>query len=221
MTPARQRCLFAVHGDHPAGDRVVLQRAPHDTGGSNGPAVVGEACGARIGERGHLGQLGPVLALGDRGQEADRNACLLVRARPQPAQDVRVVDHRVGVRDGEDRAVAACSGGRCPARDRLLVFATRRAQMHVRVDERRHERQAGCVDHAMSIRVEVLAELCLANLRDDAVVDAHVERRVDPLDGVEHARTAHHDVFGPRAPREHHATSTVVSTATGPVVSRS
>ena len=216
VATAREGCLFAVHGDHPARDGVVLKRAPHHTGRRDGPPVVGEAGGTGGGERGHLGELRSVLTLRDRGQEADRNARLLLCARTQPAQDVRVVDHRVGVRHGEDRAVAA-GGGRCgAARDRLLVFAARRAQMDVRVDERRCEREARRLDHAMLVRVEALAELC-----DHAVVDAHIDRRVDPFDRVEHTRATHDDVLCPGPSREHHATSTVVSTATGPVVSRS
>jgi len=93
--------------------------------------------------------------------------------------------------------------------------------MHVRVDERRCERQTGRLDHAVTIRIEVLAEPCFVNPCNHAVVDAHVEDRVDPFDGIEHARAAHDDVLRSGASGEHHATSTVVSTATGPVVRRS
>ena len=86
----------------------------------------------------------------------------------------------------------------------------------MRIDERRRERQA-------RRRRSRGARSCrgLADLGDHAVVDAHVEHRVDPLDGIEHARAADHEVVRARAPGEHHATPTAVSTATGPVVSRS
>ena len=101
---------------------------------------------------------------------------LLGGARAQAAEHVGVVDDRLGVRHREDRAVAAGRRGRGAALDRLLVLAARRAQVHVRVDERRRERQPGRLDHAVLVRVEAGADL-----RDHAVVDPHVERRVDPF----------------------------------------
>ena len=57
MPAPRQRLLLAVHGDHAARDRVVLQRAPHDARGRDRAPVVREAGRARVGERAHLGQL--------------------------------------------------------------------------------------------------------------------------------------------------------------------
>ena len=55
-----------------------------------------------------------------------------------------------------------------------------------------------------------------------AFVDPHVEDRVDPLRRVEHARAADDEVVArPLLHPQHHATSTAVSTSTGPVVSRS
>ncbi len=42
-----------------------------------------------------------------------------------------------------------------------------------------------------------------------------------PSTGVDDARAAHDDVVVAGASREHHATSTAASTATGPDVSRS
>jgi hypothetical protein len=91
----------------------------------------------------------------------------------------------------------------------------------VGVDERGREHEALPVDHAVAVGLDLLAEL-----RDDAAVDAHVERRVDAARGVEHARAAHDDaVPGSILDVEgcHHATSisTSASTGTGPCVSRS
>ena len=54
-----------------------------------------------------------------------------------------------------------------------------------------------------------------------AFVDPHVEGRVEAPDRIEQACAADDDVVCACAPGEHHATSTVASTATGPVVSRS
>ena len=86
----------------------------------------------------------------------------------------------------------------------------------MRVDEPRHEHAARAVHHSVPVRVEVGAEL-----GDDAVVDPHVEQGVDTLDRIEHARAANDEVLAPDRAREHHATSTAVSTATGPEVRRS
>ena len=57
LAVARERRLLAVQRDPPAGDRAVLERAPHQPGRDDGHAVVGEAGRARVGELAHLGQL--------------------------------------------------------------------------------------------------------------------------------------------------------------------
>jgi hypothetical protein len=139
MTAARQRLLFAVDGDHAAGDGVVLQRAAHHAGVGDRAAVVGEARGAGVGESAHLGQLRSLLAARDRGHEPDRHVRLFRSARAEAAQHGRVVDDGLGIRDREDRAVAARRRGGGAARDRFLVLASGCAQVDVRVDERRHE----------------------------------------------------------------------------------
>ena len=60
----------------------------------------------------------------------------------------------------------------------------------MRIDERGCEHEAGRVDDAMLVRVDLLRDR-----GDDAVVDAHVERRVDPLGRVDDACAAEHDVL--------------------------
>ncbi len=75
-------------------------------------------------------------------------------ALAQAAEHVGVVDDRFGVRHREDRAVPAGSGRGGAGRDRLLVLAAGRAQVHVRVDERRCEHEACAVDHAVAVRVD-------------------------------------------------------------------
>jgi hypothetical protein len=87
----------------------------------------------------------------------------------------------------------------------------------VRVDECRREHEAVRVDDAVLVRIEPLADL-----RDDAVVDTDVERRVDAV--VEHTRVAEDDVrLRTVLHPEHQATSAAASarTPTGPPVSTS
>ena len=139
-----------MHGDRAAGDRVVLERAPHDRGVGDRAAVVGERGGTGVGERSHFGQLLPALAARDGRHESDRDVRLLGGARAQAAQDVWVVDDGVGVRDREDRAVAAGRGGLRAARDGLLVLSSRSAQVDVRVDE------GGCEDEPIRLKDAVL-----------------------------------------------------------------
>ena len=62
VAAARQRRLLAVERERTAGDRVVLERAPHQAGGRDRAAVVGEGGGARVGELAHLGELRALLA---------------------------------------------------------------------------------------------------------------------------------------------------------------
>ena len=212
----RERRLLAVHGERPAGDRVVLERPAHHASRGDRPAVVGETDRARIGECAHLRQLLAGLPLRDRGEEADRNVRFCRRSLAQRAHRVCIVDDGVGVRHGEDRAVATGGRGFGARGDRLLVFSARGPQVDVWIDEGRHEHQARRLDDAVSVGVEVDADL-----RDHAAIDAHVERRVDALDRIEDARPADDDVVDSGAPGEHHATPTAVSTATGPVVRRS
>ena len=216
MAATRQSLLLAVDRDRASCDRVVLQRAAHQPGGDDGTPVVREADRAGVGERPELRELLTRLPLRDRGEEADGNLRLALRSCAQPANRLGLVDDRLRIRHREDRAVAAGSR-RCRSRaDCLLVLSTRRAQVHVRVDERRHERLARRLDHAMLVRVESLTDL-----RDHAAVDANVEDRIHSLERVDESRAAHDDVLASDPPGEHHATPTADSTATGPAVSRS
>jgi hypothetical protein len=89
----------------------------------------------------------------------------------------------------------------------------------VRVDEGRSEHEPVRLDDAVPVRIHLLRDLC-----NRPAVDPHLELRVDPLGGVEHARAADHEI-GTRkfALPEHHATSAAASacTPTGPPVSTS
>jgi len=75
--------------------------------------------------------------------------------------------------------------------------------------------------HADAVRLLEFDERGGLTLRDRAGVDPHLEERVDPLDRIEHARAADHEI-GARKPLlpQHHATSAAASacTPTGPPV---
>ncbi len=120
-----ERRVLAVDGQRPVGDRGVLQRAPHQRRRDHGAAVVREADSAFVCELGHLGQLGAGLALGDGGEEADRDLRVDPRLLGERAEDRGRVDDRLRVRHREDRAVAARRGRLRAAGDRLLVLAPR------------------------------------------------------------------------------------------------
>ena len=195
---------------------VVLQRPPHHARGRDRASVVGERRSARVCERTQLGELRAVLALRECCHEPDGHLRLRFGARTQAAERVGVVDHRVGVRNGQNRAVAAGRGGSGAGRNRFLVFASRCSEMDVGIDERRCQDQTARVDHPVLVRVQLLAEL-----GDDAVVDPHVDRRVEPFGRVEQTGAADDDVLASGRTGEHQATPTADSTTTGPVVSRS
>ena len=219
VAPARERRVLAVHRDRPVRDRRVLERAPHERRGDHGAPVVGEPDRALVGELAHLGQLRAFLPLGDRRQEADLHLGLLAGLLDERAEHGSRVDDRLGVGHGQDRAVPARRGGLRAGADRLLVLTARRAQVHVRVDERGREHEPGALDHLVRVLREVRAEL-----RDHAVVDPHVDLRVDALDRVEHPRASHDQVLlRCGLGEQHHATpiGTSASTGLGPVVSRS
>jgi hypothetical protein len=147
----RQRWFLAVEGDPAPRDRVVLERPPHKAGGHDRPPVVAEAHGPRLGELGHLGQLATLLPLRDGGQEADRNVGLSRRPLREGAQDCRRVDDRIRVRHGQHGAVAARRGRRRARGDGLLVLAAGRAEVGVRVDERRRQHEAVAVHDAVLV----------------------------------------------------------------------
>ena len=87
------------------------------------------------------------------------------------------------------------------------------------IDEGGREHEAGRVDDAMAVRLDVGSEL-----GDHAAVHADVEHGVHPARGIDDARAANDEIVLRSAlDVEHHATSisSAASTATGPCVSRS
>ena len=96
----------------------------------------------------------------------------------QRAEDRRGVDDRVGVRHRDDRAVAAGRGRAGAGLEVLLVLLAGRAQVHVRVDERR-EQVAPRRRRRSRRRPGAVSVPGGADLGDLAVADEHVVRRVD------------------------------------------
>ena len=195
LAAAGQGRLLAMERQRTVGDRAVGERPAHECRRRDRPPVVGERDRTGGSELRHLGQLLPALPLRDRRREARRDDRLLVRLLDERLQDGGGVDDRVGVRHRDDRAVAS---GRCrmrSRRDRLLVLAPRGAQVDVRVDERRRE------DEPFRSSRDAL------DRGDDAVLDGHGGRAVEPLDGIDHARADRQRVPRSVRPREHHATS--------------
>ena len=153
-------------------------------------------------------------------EEPDRHLGLAPRPLDERAEHGGRVDDRIGVRHGEDGAVAARGGGARARDEILLVLPAGRAQVDVRVDERRREHEALALDHAVAVRVEAGAEL-----GDRAAVDADVEHlRRGPASGSStRAPRTTRSSLGRLGCDEHHATSWISATLTptGPCVSRS
>jgi hypothetical protein len=160
----------------------------------HGLAVVGEAERTGLRELGHLRQRLAVQLARDRGHEADGDARLAACRLAQGAQERRGVHHRVGVGHRDDGDVAA-GRGRAGARvEVLLVLLTRRAQVHVRVDEAGEQVPPLAVEDLGAVgRVEAVR---CADLGDHAASDQHVVRGVDALARVQHVRGAHEQVRG-------------------------
>ena len=216
---ARQRLLLAVHGDHAPGDRVVLQRAPHHARRCDRPSVVGEPGGPRVGERAHLRQLRAVLTLRDRSDEPDRNVRLGRGARDAG---------RAG--RSRRRRPARCSASRGSRSSRPQQRPRSRSRSSLRPRDPGVRR---CTCGSTNAGASSLpapprsrgARSCRARspiCGDHPAVDPHVERsrrRLRP--DRARARRGSRCSSLPVRPREHHATPTADSTATGPVVSRS
>ena len=187
MTPcARELGVLLVERDLKAGERLVLERAAHDAGALDGQAVVGEADRSGVAQLGHVGELLAAHAARDRGDEADWDGCVRLRALAEGLDRGRSVHRRLGVGHADDPAVAA-GGGRAAARlDVLLVLAPGRAEVDVRVEERGHGEKPVGVDHLGAFAASAMP--AAGQLGDAAVADDDVVRGVDVGAGVEDAR---------------------------------
>jgi hypothetical protein len=165
--------LLAVQRDRPLRHGGVLERAAEQPRGDHRPAVVGEPGGSRVGELAQLGELLAELPLGDGSEEADGHRRLRASGLDQRPEHGGRVDDRIGVRHPEDRAVAARGRGLGSRRDRLLVLAARRAEVHVRIDERGSQHRP-----ALAPRLEA---------DDHAILDREAQGFVDALHRIERA----------------------------------
>ena len=151
---ARQRRVLLVQREHAAGEPLVLKRLAQPPSVRDREAVVAEAGGALPRQLGHLGQLASpgwplvIAARKPTGHDAPRRAARSCSERSTE----RRVDDRVGVRHREDRAEAAGRRGARAGLEVLLVLAPGRAQVHVRVDERREQRAGPRLDQLASRR---------------------------------------------------------------------
>ena len=106
------------------------------------------------------------------------------------AEDRGRVDDRLRVRHGEDGAVAAGGRGARSRGEVFLVLAPGRAQVHVRVDERRRE------------HLPVRRGGSRVDRRDDTVLYPHRQRLVDPLRRIDDADVLEGDGVLPPVPAE-------------------
>ena len=199
---------------------AVLQRAPHQPGDATGmPSSVKPAAPASASSPISVSSAPdwPFVIAARKPTGISASACALLDER---AERRRRVDDRIGVRHREDRAVAAGRGGRGAGGDRLLVLASGRAQVHVRVDEGRREHEAR---RPRSTRCEFVS----SSVPSAAITPSSTRTSSSASMPATGSRT--------RAPRttmfsfgvvfgeQHHATSSTdsVLTSTGPFVSRS
>jgi hypothetical protein len=145
-----------------------------------------------VAQLGHLGQLRALQAARDRGHEADRDAGIAQRGVAQRLQQRGGIDDRVGVRHRDDQAEAARRSGARAGLEVLLVLLARRAQVHVRVDERREQVAPGALDDLGALwRLQRSGR---ADLGDHAVSNEHVGGAVEPRARVQDVRLAHEEV---------------------------
>jgi hypothetical protein len=203
--------FFAVDRDAPSGDRVVLERPAQKAGRAHRVAVVGEPGRARLCELDHLGELAPLLALADRGEEPDRHLCLGSRPLDERAEHGGRVHGRIGVRHGEDRAVPARSRGARAGDEVLLVLPPGGAEVDVGIDERRRE--------YLAVASRRRLQAC-----DHALLDSDGQGLVDAFRGVDDPHGLEgHIVLAAVLGEQNHATSSISATltSTGPCVRRS
>ena len=147
-----------------------------------------------VAQLGHLGQLLALEPARDRGEEADRDA-RLARAPRRAASASIGAESTTGSVFGiaSDRAEAAGGGGARAGLEVLLVLLAGRAQVHVRVDERR---AAACGPSAVDDLGAVggVERSRLAELGDPPSRTQHVVRARRARARVEHVRAAQQQV---------------------------
>src|ERR1039458_7496345 len=152
-------------------------------GALHGLTVIREAERADLAQLGHLRQLLSLQPARDRSQKTNRNARFARRRVTQRAQQRGRAQHRIGVRHRDPRAEPAGGGGAGACFQVLLVLLPGRAQMDVRVEERRQQCAPARLDRFL---IPVLLERAWRpQLGDLAIAHTHVTPGVDALAGVE------------------------------------
>ena len=164
VSVSAQARILCMLGHQAAELSDVLHRPPEQTGVGDCVAVIGEEPNPGGPQIVEVCEVGPLLAQADR---TARNHANWLAPGDLPGE-VAGVDHRVGVRHGNDRSESA--GDRCGhARlDVLLPFLAWLAQVGVQVEEAGPHPGIGRIDDLVSVRV-------------DAGLDAG-DRPVDELD---------------------------------------
>ncbi len=161
----------------------VLERAAHQKRRRHGTAIVGERHAAGSFLFAELGELLPF--------RAERHCADRIHARQSrfggfledELGDAGVVVDRFGVRHAGDGGESAGDGRSRAGGDRLLVFLTRLAQVHVNIDQPRRDHPAARdLEHLGAIGWKVLADA-----PDHTVLDQHIEFAVPAARGIDHS----------------------------------
>jgi hypothetical protein len=143
---ARQRRVLLVQGDHAAAQPLVLERLAQHPGRGDRLAVVGEAERAGVAQRAisvsSLARRPTVIA----ARKPTRTRACSRRRVDQRAQHRSDRRHGGGVRHRDHLRRSRRRRRRGAGLEVLLVLLARGAQVDVRVDERREQVLAGCVD---------------------------------------------------------------------------
>ena len=180
-----QAPVLRVLDDPKVEEARVLERAPQDSAVREPLPVVGDGDGARLGELAVRGDLLALLAA-RRGRDRvqPRAARGAAPGHDELAHLAHVVDG-IGVRHRADGGEPA-GRRRLEARlDRLRVLAAGLAQVCVQVDEAREDVPARDVEDLRVARLDPVADL-----RDDAVGEQHVEAAVASGGGIHEAAAA-------------------------------
>lgn len=114
-------------------------------------AVVAESKRPRLRHPREVSKGAPLPPLGDAADRMDPTLGDFIRASPNPADDLGVIQRRLGVGHASDSREPACNGGGRSALDGFFALATRFAEMHVQIDESRHDQQTRRIEHILGV----------------------------------------------------------------------
>ena len=137
---------------------AVFERPPHDLGGVDRRAVVGERDRAALDQPAELGQFLPLAVLGHRADREDVAVAGALGLLDDELGGHARVEGRLGVRHARDRRDAAGDGRGRAGGDGLVLLAARLAQVDVHVDEAGRDDQPGAVEGPVGGRRDCGAE---------------------------------------------------------------